>query len=65
MRPILTSRFLSLVGLIIGMVGTAVSMKLDGIATTAFELLFGLELPNVPTLVFALLNAVPETQAKR
>lgn len=42
------------------MVGTAVSMKLDGIATTAFELLLELEFPNAATLVFALLNAVPE-----
>lgn len=52
----LTSTSLSLVvGLIIGMVGTAVSMKFDGIATTELEPLLGLELPNVATLVFALL----------
>ena len=42
------------------MVGTAVSMKLDGSGTTAVDVLFELELPYVATLVFALLNAVPE-----
>mgnify|MGYP006989435439 CR=1 FL=1 len=52
-----TSTSLSLVvGLIIGMVGTAVSIKLDDIATTELEPLLGLELPNEATLlVFALL----------